>query len=75
MSQHFNYGSLAWGAHNVRVPDEKKTIKQDENSARFSMWTPFEKGIATLAEGYYAATYIPDEDGSWRRICKRSHEC
>lgn len=63
MSHHFNTASLAWGSHNNRVPEAKKTTKQDENSARFSIFTPFEKGIAAVAEGYYAATYIPDEDG------------
>jgi hypothetical protein len=53
---------MAWGSHNYQVPEEKKTTSE-ENNPRFSIWRPFEKGIATLAGGYYAATYIPDDKG------------
>lgn len=64
MAHHFNYRSLAWGSHDtVPVPDSKKTTHVDENSARFSIWTPFEKGVAAVAGGYYSASYIPDEHG------------
>lgn len=64
MAHHFNTASLAWGSHNIRTPESKKTTAEENDNPKFSIMRPFEKGIATIAGGYYSASYIPDENGT-----------
>jgi hypothetical protein len=45
------------------LDDDTVGDKKQENGGGFSIMKPLEKVTVTLAGGYYAATYIPDDQG------------